>query len=85
VITDATSTLKVDPAGFRRLQPREQPDASRQTRFSPSRQDQRADAAAAGQARSMPSGGYRFADDPRLGAPLSLLVLLLGTALIAAV
>jgi len=33
----------------------------------------------------MAPGGYRFADYPRLGAPLSLLVLLLGPLLIAAV
>jgi di/tricarboxylate transporter len=33
----------------------------------------------------MAPGGYRFADYPRLGAPLSLLVLLLGPVLIAAV
>jgi di/tricarboxylate transporter len=33
----------------------------------------------------MAPGGYRFADYPRLGAPLSLLVLALGPALIAAV
>jgi di/tricarboxylate transporter len=33
----------------------------------------------------MAPGGYRFGDYPRLGAPLSLLVLLLGPVLIAAV
>jgi di/tricarboxylate transporter len=33
----------------------------------------------------MAPGGYRFADYPRLGAPLTLLVLLVGTPLIAAV
>lgn len=33
----------------------------------------------------MAPGGYRFADYPRLGAPLSLLVLVAGTLLIAAV
>jgi di/tricarboxylate transporter len=33
----------------------------------------------------MAPGGYRFADYPRLGAPLSLLVLVFGTALIALV
>ncbi|WP_207436402.1 hypothetical protein, partial [Sabulibacter ruber] len=31
----------------------------------------------------MGPGGYRFADYPRLGVPLSLLVLVLGTFLIA--
>ena len=33
----------------------------------------------------MAPGGYRFADYPRLGAPLTLLVLVVGTALIAMV
>jgi hypothetical protein len=33
----------------------------------------------------MAPGGYRFADYPRLGAPLTLLVLVVGTLLIAAV
>jgi di/tricarboxylate transporter len=31
----------------------------------------------------MAPGGYRFSDYPRLGAPLSLLVVVCGTALIA--
>jgi di/tricarboxylate transporter len=33
----------------------------------------------------MAPGGYRFGDYPRLGAPLTLLVLVIGTPLIAAV
>jgi di/tricarboxylate transporter len=33
----------------------------------------------------MAPGGYRFSDYPRLGAPLSVIVLIVGTALIAAV
>jgi len=33
----------------------------------------------------MAPGGYRFSDYPRLGAPLSLLVLIVGPLLIAAV
>ncbi len=33
----------------------------------------------------MAPGGYRFADYPRLGAPLTLLVLVVGTGLIAMV
>jgi di/tricarboxylate transporter len=33
----------------------------------------------------MGPGGYRFIDYPRLGAPLSLIVLVVGTALIAMV
>jgi di/tricarboxylate transporter len=33
----------------------------------------------------MAPGGYRFVDYPRLGAPLTLIVLVVGTALIAVV
>jgi di/tricarboxylate transporter len=33
----------------------------------------------------MAPGGYRFIDYPRLGAPLTLIVLVVGTALIAVV